>query len=560
MGADFPAVGTKAYPENLRENAYILTEELQQLQQSKSFVGSKSMPMQSYKPMVAAMLTYLKKFLTNCDDTKSITSTLAEIQRRVQNTEQQVVFINHKMDNTPRATQPTSRHSLTWAEKLNAAAAAQVPITSTTLTPPSTPIHSLAKAREVICKLFNMNLSNELKQRSPAQLKDRVDASIISSLSGQDINQRTPQIVQARILPSGDLSVTGTKIEDTIALRVDEAWAKHLCTTAKVLRPTYGAVAHGLSKFMDLSPNGMKRVIRQLEEQNDLPIKEGIEYIEWLNKKSSENKMCGSIVLHFRNAIDCNKVLMSNLVWDSRLYSCMRHLPEARMKQYFKCCKYGHMSLACRHDEACFRCAGKHSNKDCGEEPSCAACGGKHTANSEACPARKVERARVNRVKELASPLWPTSSSASLKGPCPNQATVTPAQTATETESSNKENTGMEIVLAEDEAPRRGVSLGPRGQGGEGTWTPVAATKQGDRKKRKRDETMQPKDPNAGAVALITVSRKARKDQVSMHENKENEPISTQVTTRSGRTSIGSAKVRVNEWQHKSTSNPEEEL
>jgi len=39
------------------------------------------------------------------------------------------------------------------------------------------------------------------------------------------------------------------------------------------------------------------------------------------------------------------------------------------------------------------------------EEPSCAACGGKHTANSEACPARKVERARVNRVKELTSPL-----------------------------------------------------------------------------------------------------------------------------------------------------------
>ena len=55
---------------------------------------------------------------------------------------------------------------------------------------------------------------------------------------------------------------------------------------------------------------------------------------------------------------------------------------------------------------------------------------------------------------------------------------MTPAQTATETESSNKENTGMEIVLAEDEAPRGGVSLGPRGQDGEGTWTPVVATKQ----------------------------------------------------------------------------------
>lgn len=157
-----------------------------------------------------------------------------------------------------------------------------------------------------------MNLSNELKQRSPAQLKDRVNASIISSLSGKD--KRIPQIVQARILLSGDLSVTDTKIENTTALRADEGWATHLCTTAKVLRLTYEAVAHELSKSLNLSSNGLKRVIGQLKEQNDLPMKEGIEYIEWLNKKPSESKMCGSIVVHFRNAMNCNKVLMSNLV------------------------------------------------------------------------------------------------------------------------------------------------------------------------------------------------------------------------------------------------------
>lgn len=279
MGADFPAVGTKEYPENLRENAYILIEELQQLQQSKSYAGNRSMPMQSYKPMIAVMLTYLKKSLTNSDDIKSMTSILDEIQRRVQNTEQKVVSINHKID-TSKATSSTLKHPPTWAEKLSAAAATPIPITSTTSAPSTIPINSLAKTRELICKLSNMNLSKELKQRSSAQLKDRVNASIISSTSGQDKHQRTSQILQARILLSGDLSVTGTKIEDIMALRADEAWAKHLCTTAKVLRPMYEAVAHDLSKSMDLSPNRMKRIIRQLKEQNDLPIKEGIEYIE----------------------------------------------------------------------------------------------------------------------------------------------------------------------------------------------------------------------------------------------------------------------------------------
>ncbi len=228
------------------------------------------------------------------------------------------------------------------------------------------------------------------------------------------------------------------------------------------------------------------------------------------------------------------------------------------MKQCFKCCKYGHMSLACRHDEACFRCAGKHSNKDCKEEANCATCGGKHTANSEACPARKAERARVNRVKELAGPLWPTSPGLGLRDSRSSKAAVSLDSGRTETGTNEKESSDMEIVLTEDENLRGGGSLGPRGPGGEDAWTPVVTTKQGDKKKRKRDETMQAKDPNA--LALITVSRKTRKDQVSIHEDKENASISTQTTTRSGRTSIGSAKVRVNEQQNRDTQDLEEEL
>ncbi len=228
------------------------------------------------------------------------------------------------------------------------------------------------------------------------------------------------------------------------------------------------------------------------------------------------------------------------------------------MKQCFRCCKYGHMSLTCRHDTACFRCADKHSNKECREEPNCAACGGKHTANSEACPSRKAERARVNRVKELASPLWPTSSGSGLRGSRPSEVTASSKLMRTETEDTQAENTGMEIDSAEEEVLREGMSLGPRGQGGEDTWTTVIATKQGEKKKRKRDETMQAMNPNA--LALITVSRKTRKDPVFIHEDKENEPVSTQVTTRSGRTSIGSAKVRINEQQNRSTQDLEEEL
>lgn len=83
MNADFPAIETKKYFENLRENAYILIEELQELQQSKSYADNRSIFMQFYKSMIAVMLIYLRKSLINDDDIKFMIFILDEIQRRI---------------------------------------------------------------------------------------------------------------------------------------------------------------------------------------------------------------------------------------------------------------------------------------------------------------------------------------------------------------------------------------------------------------------------------------------------------------------------------------------
>lgn len=86
----------------------------------------------------------------------------------------------------------------------------------------------------------------------------------------------------------------------------------------------------------------------------------------------------------------------------------------------------------------------------------------------------------------------------------------------------------------------------------------MTATKQEKKKKRKRNEIMQ--TMNFNVLALITVSRKTRKDSVFIHENKKNESISTQITIRFGRISIDSVKVRVNEQQNRSIQDLEKEL
>lgn len=65
---------------------------------------------------------------------------------------------------------------------------------------------------------------------------------------------------------------------------------------------------------------------------------------------------------------------------------------------------------------------------------------------------------------------------------------------------------------------------------------------------------------NSNALALITVKRKTRNDAIFIYEDKKNASVSNQITTRSERTSISSVMVRVNEQQHRSTQDPEEEL
>ena len=560
MGAGFPPVGANPYPPEPKEHAFILADELQKLQQSEAFVGNKPMPTRIYTPMVTAMLKYLQKARNDTDKLTSMAATLTVIKEHVQNTEQKAVAIYHKMDTTRSATSSATtgyKQTQSWAQKAGAEASSFVLAASihTSSTAPASVQHSFAKAREVICKLQNKDLSNDLKKLTSQQLRDRVHASIVSEFSNQNKQQRVPQIVAARILPSGDLLITGTEMEDTVTLRNNEKWARKISSTSKILRPTYGAVAHGISLDYNIATSeGMQRTILKIQQQNELPANAGIEYLEWLVKRPHEGKTCGSMIIHFNSEVDCNKVLIRKLVLDSRLFDCIRHIPEARIKQCFNCGKYGHMSLACRYDTTCFRCAGKHSYKDCKETPKCASCKGKHITSSDTCSDRKREKARVQRVREEATAFWPTGPSVKVSGPQQME-----AQTGKEGDSVT-EGSAMEVPSLVVERPER-VELGPRShqEEREEGYQVVARGKQGDNKRKRRssnsDEALQPRSTNI----KLAKPKKLIKGTVQIYEDGENGNISSQRSTRSGRALSSSAKLRENMQQQQDAQYTQEE-
>jgi len=53
---------------------------------------------QFYKLMIVMMLIYLKKFLINNNNIKFMIFILDEIQRKVQNIKQKIIFINYKIN------------------------------------------------------------------------------------------------------------------------------------------------------------------------------------------------------------------------------------------------------------------------------------------------------------------------------------------------------------------------------------------------------------------------------------------------------------------------------
>lgn len=216
--------------------------------------------------MISAMLMYLQKARNDIDNLTFMTATLTAIKEHVQNIEEKAVTIYHKMNTTQFTTSSTItdyRQTWTWAQKADSKTlffnlTASILNSSTTS---ASVQHSFAKTREIICKLQNKNLSNDLKKLTSQQLRNRVHASIISVFSNQN-KQRVSQIVTARILLSDDLLITETEMKDIVTLRNNEKWAWNISSIFKILRSMYDAMTHDISLNYNIeNSKDMRRTI-----------------------------------------------------------------------------------------------------------------------------------------------------------------------------------------------------------------------------------------------------------------------------------------------------------
>ena len=257
---------------------------------------------------------------------------------------------------------------------------------------------SLQAQREIIVSIRNPLTILKLRAMNPRNLMSHVQRALEQS-QNEHITQ--VKIMSSNQLKSGDLSLRTATTSETQALRqFADDWVSRVGNGAYVRNPTYGVLVHGIrtstmemDKFEEIRDN-------ILQDNRPFIPRAEIKYVGWLTR-NAVSKSASSVIIEFTKPEDANKIIDEGMVWQGELFQCERYERQCRLKQCFKCQKYGHIGTQCKAITACGYCAQEHSSRDCPSKTErtaarkCAACGGAHEAWNQDCPTRKDERART---------------------------------------------------------------------------------------------------------------------------------------------------------------------
>ncbi|CEL05808.1 hypothetical protein ASPCAL06922 [Aspergillus calidoustus] len=399
-GTIWPVLGIQ--PLNHPEHAAQIIAEATALLELDSTKRAK-LPAQSLEAFLNSVITLAKKTREQPSG-QEILGKLNSLQPIIED----ITLIKNAVNNviaspTPLAPNAAARIN-TWADVVR----------SGTPSYPSTPnsrasTAASVKDRETIVKL-DANAAAILRKISPEEIRKRVNDALGSRIS---LLGTAPRVIAAKQLKSGDVVLhTATTAESDNLKSAEDEWVKVLGTTAKVIKPTYGVLVHGVRTSKEsIDTDNQQRATEKIESENSV-LHEGakVSYVEWLTKEG-RRKPTSSLIVEFTTKYHANRAIREGLVLNAIHHDCVLYDRSCRLKQCYRCHEYGHIGLQCDAEERCGYCAGMHNTKECMAKetdpkptPKCALCKGEHTAWSNACPRRRREQARI----ELARKTRPT--------------------------------------------------------------------------------------------------------------------------------------------------------
>ncbi|KAL2836692.1 hypothetical protein BJX68DRAFT_250455 [Aspergillus pseudodeflectus] len=233
-GTIWPVLGIQ--PLNHLEHATQIIAEATALLELDSTKRAK-LPAQSLEAFLNSVITLAKKTREQPSG-QEILGKLNSLQPIIED----ITLIKNAVNNviaspTPLAPNAAARIT-TWADVVR----------SGTPSYPSTPnsrasTAASVKDRETIVKL-DANAAAILRKISPEEIRKRVNDALGSRIS---LLGTAPRVIAAKQLKSGDVVLhTATTAESDNLKSVEDEWVKVLGTTAKVIKPPYGVLVHGV--------------------------------------------------------------------------------------------------------------------------------------------------------------------------------------------------------------------------------------------------------------------------------------------------------------------------
>jgi hypothetical protein len=195
------------------------------------------LPAQSLEAFLNSVITLAKKTREQ-PSAQEILGKLNSLQPIVED----ITLIKNAVNNVLASHAPIAPNAATriasWADVVR----------SGTPSYPSTPnsrasTTASVKDRETVVKL-DANSAAVLRKISPEDLRKRVNDALGSRIN---LLGKAPRVIAAKQLKSGDVVLhTATTAEADTLKSTEEERVKVLGTTARVIKPTYGVVIHGL--------------------------------------------------------------------------------------------------------------------------------------------------------------------------------------------------------------------------------------------------------------------------------------------------------------------------
>lgn len=379
-------------------------------------------------PVITGYIRTVKEYALNARNGDSaaqggMTKVVAALEKIAADTER----LNNRMDTLEKSTtnSSTSASTLSSADRWRTfragawqrdAAINAVPPThrSDGTASPGVPETELREDRTIVVKV-DPSCREKIRQTDSATMVQKAEL-----LREKQARKKTSAalaggayFVAARVLPSGDVAMLVDSASGAELLRRHTDWISYFGREAKVQKPSWGVVVHGLPvRTFKLTLDSRAGLAAEMQRQNSMSWggKAEILNLDWLTRPR-DNQREASVVIEFDNPVVANQAIDAGLIWKHEIHTVVFFCRDGRVKLCRKCQKTGHIQSHCPSKEfVCGHCARQHPTWECESErgvpvtTKCANCGGAHRPTNPACLVKQEARKIADQMRAQCPP------------------------------------------------------------------------------------------------------------------------------------------------------------